>query len=41
MSINGGIADLDTAERLLAPEDGLPGLDGVMLGARLTRRRAS
>jgi tRNA-dihydrouridine synthase A len=32
MSINGGIADLDTAERLLAPEDGLPGLDGVMLG---------
>lgn len=32
MSINGGIADLDLAEQLLAPEDGLPGLDGVMLG---------
>jgi tRNA-dihydrouridine synthase A len=32
IAINGGIATLDAAQALLAPEDGLPGLDGVMLG---------
>ncbi|MCA1999763.1 MAG: tRNA dihydrouridine(20/20a) synthase DusA [Hyphomicrobiales bacterium] len=30
--INGGIADLDQARALLAPDGDLPGLDGVMLG---------
>ena len=32
IAINGGIADLDAAELLLAPEGDLPALDGVMLG---------
>lgn len=32
IAINGGIATLEAAQTLLAPEGGLPGLDGVMLG---------
>lgn len=32
VAINGGIATLEAAQALLAPEGGLPGLDGVMLG---------
>jgi tRNA-dihydrouridine synthase A len=32
IAINGGIGTLDLAEELLAPEGGLPALDGVMLG---------
>ncbi|SUB00352.1 Probable tRNA-dihydrouridine synthase [Pannonibacter phragmitetus] len=32
IGINGGIPSLDASEALLAEADGLPGLDGVMLG---------
>ncbi|MGL5448355.1 MAG: tRNA dihydrouridine(20/20a) synthase DusA [Rhabdaerophilum sp.] len=32
ISINGGIATIEAAQALLAPEGDLPGLDGVMLG---------